>query len=55
VTLRKDERAPIHFKDVGLTPAKGAAGGVVLGAMVGILTGGPGRVLAKRDREHRRA
>ena len=40
VALRKDEAGQIHFKDVGLTPAKGVAGGVVLGAVIGILTGG---------------
>jgi uncharacterized membrane protein len=45
VALRKDEAGQIHFKDVGLTPAKGAASGVVLGAVVGILTGGTGLAL----------
>lgn len=45
VALRKDETGQIHFKDVGLTPAKGAAGGVVLGAVVGVLTGGTGLAL----------
>lgn len=45
VALRKDEAGQIHFKDVGLTPAKGAVGGVVLGAVVGILTGGTGLAL----------
>jgi uncharacterized membrane protein len=42
VAMHKDGEGQIHFKDVGLTPAKGAAGGVVLGAVVGILTGGTG-------------
>lgn len=45
VALRKDEAGQLHFKDVGLTPVKGAAGGVVLGAVVGILTGGTGLAL----------
>jgi uncharacterized membrane protein len=45
VALYKDEEGQIHFKDVGLTPGKGAAGGVVLGAVVGILTGGSGLAL----------
>ncbi|MCB0171844.1 MAG: hypothetical protein KDJ97_14955, partial [Anaerolineae bacterium] len=35
----------IDYKDVGLTPGKGAVGGVILGAVVGILTGGSGLVL----------
>lgn len=35
----------IKYKDVGLTPGKGALGGVVLGAAVGILTGGTGLIL----------
>lgn len=45
VALRKDGEGEIHFKDVGLTPAKGMVGGVVLGAVVGILTGGTGIAL----------
>ena len=45
VALHKDEKGQIHFQDVGLTPAKGAVGGVVLGAVVGILTGGTGIAL----------
>lgn len=45
VALRKDEQGQIHFEDVGLTPAKGALGGVVLGAVVGVLTGGAGLAL----------
>jgi uncharacterized membrane protein len=45
VAMHKDERAQIHFKDVGLSPAKGAVAGVALGAVVGILTGGTGLAL----------
>ena len=45
VALRKDEAGQILFKDVGLSPGKGALGGVVLGAAVGILTGGTGLAL----------
>ena len=45
VALRKDQEGQIHFKDVGLTPAKGALAGVVLGAVVGVLTGGTGLAL----------
>jgi uncharacterized membrane protein len=35
----------ISYKDVGLTPAKGVLGGAVLGATLGILSGGVGLVL----------
>lgn len=45
ITMHKDETDQIHFKDVGLSPGKGALGGVVLGAAVGILTGGTGIAL----------
>lgn len=45
VALHKDQQGQMHFHDVGLTPAKGAVGGVVLGAVVGILTGGTGLAL----------
>jgi uncharacterized membrane protein len=45
VALRKDADGQIHFKDVGLTPGKGAMAGVVLGAVVGVLTGGTGLAL----------
>ena len=45
VAMHKDEGAQIHFKDVGLSPAKGAVAGVALGAVIGILTGGTGLAL----------
>lgn len=44
VAMRKDLEGGIRYKDAGLTPAKGALGGAVLGAVVGILTGGAGLV-----------
>jgi uncharacterized membrane protein len=40
VAIRKDTDGGIHYKDVGLTPAKGAAGGVILGSVLAVLTGG---------------
>ena len=45
VAVIKDQNSAIHYKDVGLTPAKGALGGVILGATLGILTGGVGIAL----------
>jgi uncharacterized membrane protein len=45
VAMNKDQAGQIHIKDVGLTPGKGAAGGVALGVVVGILTGGTGLAL----------
>jgi uncharacterized membrane protein len=38
--VQKDGKGQIHFKDVGMTPGKGAAEGAVLGAVAGLLTGG---------------
>lgn len=46
ILINKDASGQqIHYKDIGLTPGKGALGGVVLGAAVGVLTGGTGLVL----------
>ena len=45
VAMYKDADSRVHYKDVGLTPAKGAAAGVILGAVVGIVTGGAGLAL----------
>jgi uncharacterized membrane protein len=46
ILINKDASGQqVHYKDIGLTPGKGALGGVVLGAAVGILTGGAGLVL----------
>jgi uncharacterized membrane protein len=40
VAMRKDAEGQLQFKDVGMTPGKGALAGVALGAVVGVLTGG---------------
>lgn len=40
VIVQKDAAGQMQFKDVGLTPGRGAVGGVVLGGVVGLLTGG---------------
>jgi uncharacterized membrane protein len=45
VAMRKDAQSQIHYKDVGMTPAKGAVAGIAIGAIVGIATGGAGLVL----------
>jgi uncharacterized membrane protein len=45
VAMHKDQAGKIHFKDVGLTPGKGAVGGIALGVVVGVLTGGTGLAL----------
>ena len=40
VVMQKDAEEQVQFKDVGLTPRKGAVGGIVLGGVVGLATGG---------------
>jgi len=40
VVVQKDRTNKLSVKDIGLTPKKGAFGGVVLGAVIGLLTGG---------------
>jgi len=40
VVMEKDAAEHVQFKDVGLTPGKGAVGGVVIGGVIGLLTGG---------------
>jgi YegS/Rv2252/BmrU family lipid kinase len=44
VVMTKDAGENVKVKDVGLTPGKGAAGGAILGGVVGVLTGGAGLV-----------
>lgn len=43
--VRKGADGSVTYEEAGLTPGKGALGGIVLGAAVGILTGGIGLVL----------
>ncbi|MBK6325589.1 MAG: DUF1269 domain-containing protein [Chloroflexi bacterium] len=44
--IRRDKKNKLHVKEVGeLTTGKGAVGGVVLGAALGLLTGGTGLIL----------
>jgi uncharacterized membrane protein len=45
VVVRKDANSGLQYQDVGLTPAKGALGGVILGGVLGILSGGATVVL----------
>jgi YegS/Rv2252/BmrU family lipid kinase len=45
VVMKKNAEEEVTFKDVGLTPGKGAAGGIVLGGVIGLLTGGTGLAL----------
>lgn len=45
VAMCKGADSRVHYKEVGLTPAKGAVAGMVLGAVVGIATGGAGLAL----------
>jgi uncharacterized membrane protein len=45
VILVKDKDGQVTFKDMGKTPGKQAAKGVVLGAVMGVLTGGTGLAL----------
>ena len=45
VVMQKDADEKVTFHDVGMTPAKGAIGGLVLGGVVGLLTGGAGLAL----------
>jgi uncharacterized membrane protein len=45
LALRRDIGDRFHYTYAGLSPGKGARRGVVLGAVVGLLTGGTGLVL----------
>jgi len=45
VVIIKDNQSGVHYKDVGITPAKNALGGMVLGAVLGVMSGGVGIAL----------
>lgn len=46
IAMHKDASGKkMYYKEMGLTPAKGALGGVILGATLGILSGGIGVIL----------
>ncbi len=64
LAMAKDRQGGIRYTDVGLTPAKGAVGGLLLGGVVGFLSGGTvlvlgalggliGGMLGQRKRESR--
>jgi YegS/Rv2252/BmrU family lipid kinase len=42
VVMKKDAQEHITFKDLGRTPTRGTVNGVILGGVVGVLTGGTG-------------
>jgi YegS/Rv2252/BmrU family lipid kinase len=45
VVVQKDAQGQVKFEDVGLTPRQGTVGGVVIGGVIGLLTGGTGLAL----------
>lgn len=45
VIVQKDADRQVTFQDVGRTPGKGAAEGIIMGGVVGLLTGGAGLAL----------
>jgi len=45
IAIDKALDGKIHYKDIGMTPQKGALSGLVLGAVIGVLTGGTGLVI----------
>lgn len=45
VAIMKDQNSGIHYRDVGMTPTKGALSGVIIGTVLGIMSGGIGLAL----------
>lgn len=45
VIMQKDADERVSFKDIGRTPARGTVNGIILGGVVGLLTGGAGLAL----------
>jgi uncharacterized membrane protein len=45
VAIDRETDGKIKYKDIGMSPKKGALSGLVIGAVVGVLTGGIGLVL----------
>ena len=45
IVIDKDENSQIHYKDIGMSPKKGALSGLAIGAVIGILSGGVGLIL----------
>ena len=43
--MKKDEQEQTSFRDIGRTPTRGTVNGIVLGGVVGVLTGGAGLAL----------
>jgi YegS/Rv2252/BmrU family lipid kinase len=45
VVMQKDSQEQVSFKDMARTPMRGTVNGVILGGLIGLLTGGTGLVL----------
>ena len=45
VVMQKDAQEHVSFKDLGRTPTRGTVNGIILGGVVGVLTGGAGLAL----------
>ncbi len=45
VVMQKDAGEQVSFRDIGRTPRRGTVNGVILGGVIGLLTGGAGLTL----------